>query len=86
MSSSRFVMPIKNNREHKIKVLQNEIKRNVTIRKTGISPSNNNYIQCPHCKQQILNTMYTHHIGKCKNAISRQITSKCKGCDLFKNK
>ena len=86
MTRSLFVMPIKNNGPQKIKVLQNEKKRNEIIRKTGIIPSNNKYTQCPHCKEQILNTMYTHHIRNCTNAFAEQTTKKCKGCDLFKKK
>ena len=86
MTRSLFVMPIKNNRPQKIKVMQNEKKRNDIIRKTGIIPSIKNYSQCPHCKEQILNSMYTHHISNCSNAFPQQKPSKCKGCDLFKKK
>lgn len=86
MSDIQNKIPTKINRTQRINILQTEKKRNEQIRETGIDPSKKNYIQCPHCKQEILSNTYKHHIQFCKNAFVEKATPKCKGCELFRKK
>ena len=72
------------NRMQRIKLLQSEKKRKDFIRKTGIVPNDEKYLQCQHCKQQILTSNYKHHIRFCKNAFTKNVKTKCKGCQLFR--
>jgi hypothetical protein len=50
------------------------------------SKSRLNYVQCPYCKQQILNNNLHHHISFCRNAFKSNSHGKCTACELFRKK
>ena len=59
----------------------NKSSANISSRLTSLT-----YVQCPYCKQQILNNNLNHHISFCRDAYKRQKHSKCTACELFRKK
>ena len=61
--------------------------RNYSLQQ-NIKPKENltkiNYIKCPYCSQQILNSTMNHHISFCQAAFGPSKTKGCTACERFR--